>query len=225
MQLIIENFLNGYIEEILYILYVSAILAGISVIVNKNPITSILCLIGLFGSISIYLNFIGLTFIGLSYIIIYLGAISILFLFIVMMINIKNSELQNENWDSMPLALFIGLIFSNYILPGSNSNEIVRGGEFNFNGVYKVRVLNNVEFELYNTAVKRILDNIFYVSSNNWDNNVIDISHISSIGSVLYSSYNIWLLKTSFILLLAMIGAIVIVNNNNTKDSGGIAIE
>ena len=138
-----------------------------------------------------------------------------------MMINIKNSELQNENWDSMPLALFIGIIFSNYILPGSSSDELTRGGEFYFNEAYKVRVLNNVEFELYNTAVKTILDNIFYVSSNNWDNNVIDISHISSIGSVLYSSYSIWLLKTSFILLLAMIGCIVIVGNNNSGADQG----
>ena len=68
-----------------------------------------MCLIGLIGSISIYLIFIGLTFIGLAYIIIYIGAVSILFLFIVMLIDIRVSELQNDNRDSMPLALYIGL--------------------------------------------------------------------------------------------------------------------
>jgi NADH-ubiquinone oxidoreductase chain 6 len=45
------------------------------VIINKNPIFAVLCLIGLIGSISIYLIFIGLTFIGLAYIIIYVGAV------------------------------------------------------------------------------------------------------------------------------------------------------
>jgi NADH-ubiquinone oxidoreductase chain 6 len=58
---------------------------------------------------------------------------------------------------------------------------------------------------------KMYLHNLFFVSSNNWDNNVIDISHISSIGSLLYSSYSLWLIIASLVLLLAMIGSIVIV--------------
>jgi NADH-ubiquinone oxidoreductase chain 6 len=48
------------------------------------------------------------------------------------------------------------------------------------------------------------------VSSNNWDNNLVEISHISNIGSILYTNYSIWIIITSFILLLAMVGAIVI---------------
>lgn len=74
-QLLKEISLNGYYVEILLILLVTAILCGIQVINNKNPILAVLSLIGLFGSISIYLILIGLTFIGLSYIIIYLGAV------------------------------------------------------------------------------------------------------------------------------------------------------
>jgi hypothetical protein len=65
----------GYYVEILLILLITAILCGIWVINNKNPILAVLSLIGLIGSISIYLILIGLTFIGLSYIIIYLGAV------------------------------------------------------------------------------------------------------------------------------------------------------
>jgi NADH-ubiquinone oxidoreductase chain 6 len=51
---------------------------------------------------------------------------------------------------------------------------------------------------------------ISYVSSNNWDGNIIDISDIMSIGNIMYTSYSIWLLITSLILLLAMVGSIVI---------------
>lgn len=47
------------------------------VIINKNPIFAVLCLIGLVGSISTYLIFIGLIYLGLAYIIIYLGAVEI----------------------------------------------------------------------------------------------------------------------------------------------------
>jgi NADH-ubiquinone oxidoreductase chain 6 len=51
---------------------------------------------------------------------------------------------------------------------------------------------------------------ISYVSSNNWDGNIVDITDIISIGNIMYTSYSIWLLITSIILLLAMVGAIVI---------------
>jgi NADH-ubiquinone oxidoreductase chain 6 len=48
------------------------------------------------------------------------------------------------------------------------------------------------------------------VSSNSWDNNILDVSDINSIGNIMYSSHFIWLLITSIILLLAMVGAIII---------------
>jgi NADH-ubiquinone oxidoreductase chain 6 len=106
---------NGYTIEYLDILSVIALLFGIAVIVNKNPIASLLSLIGLFASISVYLILSGLTFIGFSYLIVYIGAVSILFLFILMLLNIRTSELQSNNINSIPLALFITILL-NYAL-------------------------------------------------------------------------------------------------------------
>src|ERR1700712_1913565 len=88
---------NQYTIEFLDVLSVIALFFGIAIIVNKNPIGSLMSLIGLFASISIYLILSGLTFIGFSYLIVYIGAISILFLFILMLINIRTSELQSNN--------------------------------------------------------------------------------------------------------------------------------
>ncbi len=51
---------------------------------------------------------------------------------------------------------------------------------------------------------------ISYVSSKSWDGNLTDSIDIMSIGNILYSSYSIWLIISSIILLLAMVGAIVI---------------
>jgi NADH-ubiquinone oxidoreductase chain 6 len=48
------------------------------------------------------------------------------------------------------------------------------------------------------------------VSSKNWDGNLVDTTDITSIGNIMYTSYSIWLLLTSIILLLAMVGAIII---------------
>jgi NADH-ubiquinone oxidoreductase chain 6 len=52
--------------------------------------------------------------------------------------------------------------------------------------------------------------NLTNVTSNSWEGYLAETSHITSIGNTLYGSYSIWLIITSIILLLAMVGAIVI---------------
>ena len=86
-----ETYTNGYRVEILDFLSLLSILCGVFVIISKNPIVSILFLIGLFLSVSIYLIMLGLNFIGISYLLVYVGAVSILFLFILMLINVRVS--------------------------------------------------------------------------------------------------------------------------------------
>ena len=109
---IIESISNGFDVKSLDVLSFLALGAGITVITTKNPIQSLISLIGLFGFIAVYLIFCGLTFIGFSYLIVYIGAVSILFLFILMLINIRSSELQSNNSNSIPLALFIVLLIN-----------------------------------------------------------------------------------------------------------------
>jgi hypothetical protein len=70
-----ERYTNGYITDVLDIISLLAILCGILVIISKNPIVSVLFLIGLFASISCYLIMLGLSFIGLAYLIVYIGAV------------------------------------------------------------------------------------------------------------------------------------------------------
>jgi NADH-ubiquinone oxidoreductase chain 6 len=107
-----ESFTNGYRAEVLDIISLLAILCGILVIISKNPVVSVLFLIGLFLSISSYLIILGLNFIGLSYLLVYVGAVSILFLFILMLINVRISELLSNTSNSIPLAIIITISFN-----------------------------------------------------------------------------------------------------------------
>src|SRR5579871_5799209 len=107
-----ETFTNGYTIEILNFISAASIICGIFVIISKNPIVSVLFLIGLFLSISSYLMILGLNFIGLSYLLVYVGAVSILFLFILMLINVRISELLSNTSNSIPLAIFITISFN-----------------------------------------------------------------------------------------------------------------
>ena len=210
-----ETFTNGYKTEILDIISLVAILCGILVIISKNPIVSVLFLIGLFLSISSYLIILGLNFIGLSYLLVYVGAVSILFLFILMLINVRISELLSNTSNSIPLAIIITISF-NYpvyqILPYSIA-------AFNSYTVDLNNTLNDIWYNNYSDYLNKLfsinktdLDNgeISFVSSKIWDGNLSETSHITTIGNIMYTSYSMWLIITSIILLLAMVGAIVI---------------
>jgi len=191
-----EMVFNGYKDIFLDFLYVISIICGILVIISKNPIVSVLFLIGLFLSISCYLIMLGLNFIGLSYLLVYIGAVSILFLFILMLINVRISELLVDTSNSIPLAIIVGISFNytvNNILP------------YIFNNSYNTTSDTIQSFILNNTNIW-----LTYVTSKSWDAFLAETSHITTIGNIIYTSYSIWLILTSIILLLAMVGAIVI---------------
>ena len=214
LYILSESFTNGYRTEIMDIISIISIFCGILVITSKNPIVSVLFLISLFLSISSYLIILGLNFIGLSYLLVYVGAVSILFLFILMLINVRISELLSNTSNSIPLALIITISF-NYpvykILPFSITT-------FNSYNIDLNNILNNIWYNYSDYLNKYSVSNftdlnnseLFFVSSKIWDGYLSETSHITSIGNIMYTSYSIWLILTSIILLLAMIGAIVI---------------
>ena len=110
-----ENVTNNFNQNFLNVISLFSILCGILVITSKNPVVSVLFLIGLFLSIASYLMMLGINFIGLSYLLVYVGAVSILFLFILMLINVRISELVTDTNNSIPLAILIGIIFNTII--------------------------------------------------------------------------------------------------------------
>ena len=100
---------------LLDLLALGAIVSAILVITSKNPVISVLFLISVFVYSACYLLVLGVGFVGLSYLIIYVGAITVLFLFVIMMINIKLVDLLDvgtEYTQNLPLGLIItGLFF------------------------------------------------------------------------------------------------------------------
>ena len=98
----------------LNILAFSTLLFSVFSITSKNPVISILFLITTFVLAACYLISIGITFIGISYIIVYIGAIAVLFLFVIMMINIRLTDILETGTQytkTLPLALAIVSLF------------------------------------------------------------------------------------------------------------------
>ena len=148
----------------------------------------------------------GINFIGLSYLLVYVGAVSILFLFILMLINVRISELVTDNNNSIPLAIMIGIIFNLtlYKLLPSNFNIRTYIYDFDFN-----EVVSSSRYGLTDIFISSNND-LSFVTSQMWDSVLSETSHITTIGNVIYTVYPLWLILTSIILLLAMVGAIII---------------
>jgi len=96
------------------LLVINAICSAILVIISKNPVISVIFLISLVLNSALFLIVKGLPFLGLSYILIYLGAIIVLFLFVIMMINIKLTDILETGYQytkNIPLALTVSGLF------------------------------------------------------------------------------------------------------------------
>jgi len=122
LYIVSVDLINGLYPIVLDVLSLIAIFVGILVITTKNPIVSVLFLISLFLVIAVNLIFIGLHFLSLAYLLLYIGAIAILFLFTIMLLNIRVSELTSYYSNSFPLALIFGVIIFN-IISGAFSYE------------------------------------------------------------------------------------------------------
>jgi NADH-ubiquinone oxidoreductase chain 6 len=92
----------------------AAVLSGILVITAKNPVISVLFLISVFINVAGYLVLMGVAYLGLVYIIVYVGAIAILFLFVIMMLNLRLVELLDTGkayTQNLPLGTMLGALF------------------------------------------------------------------------------------------------------------------
>jgi NADH-ubiquinone oxidoreductase chain 6 len=104
------NSLNFVLE----LLTLFSLISALAVITSTNPVLAIVFLIILFLNVGIYLILMGLQFIGLSYLLVYVGAITVLFLFIVMMLSvdvISSVEVGPNYSKLLPLAYSIAILF------------------------------------------------------------------------------------------------------------------
>ena len=189
------------------------LLTSVLSITAKNPVISVTYLIITFVLAAGEIMAIGINFIGISYIIVYVGAIAVLFLFIIMMLDIKLSDIldyDNQYNKSLPLGLMIVSLIIAYFyitMPQlfDNFNQIIEKLLFNFNSIIFYIQNYNKDLIIYGDWNSQSL-----VSTLNIDSNLINNSQIFNIGFDMYVNNPIFLIIVSIILLFAMISAIII---------------
>ena len=93
-----------------FLFAISACVAGFMVVIGRNPVHSVLWLILAFLSASGLFVLQGAEFVAMLLIVVYVGAVAVLFLFVVMMLDVDFAELKGELARSLPLGLLIGLV-------------------------------------------------------------------------------------------------------------------
>lgn len=198
---------------LLDLLALGAILSGIMVITAKNPVISVLFLIAVFINVAGYLVLLGVAYLGLVYLIVYVGAIAILFLFVIMMLNLRLVELVDtgqEYTKNLPMGAFLGSLFFFEllsILPVSYHD----GGSLHV-PLSIFNWLNTTLLGISNTGTGSLDSGNVHAAFNPVvsDSTMTAFTQIESIGQGLYTYASLWLVLASVIFLLAMVGPIVL---------------
>ncbi|SHJ30269.1 NADH dehydrogenase subunit J [Palleronia salina] len=93
-----------------YLFATAVVAAGLFTVIARNPVHSVLWLILAFLSSAGLFVLLGAEFVAMLLIIVYVGAVAVLFLFVVMMLDVDFAELKAEMAKYMPLALLIGVV-------------------------------------------------------------------------------------------------------------------
>jgi NADH-quinone oxidoreductase subunit J len=160
----------------------SAIMLGsaLMVVAARNPVHAVLFLILAFVNAAALFLLLSAEFLAMILIVVYVGAVAVLFLFVIMMLDVDFAELKQGFLQYLPIGALIGVIFLiELIFVGAT---VVAGGKI---------------------AGAPLAVNAVAASAQN-------VSNVKAIGQVLYTTYIYYFEGASLILLVAMVGAIVL---------------
>ena len=93
-----------------YVFAIVAVASGIMVVVSRNPVHSVLFLILAFFNAAGLFVLMGAEFLAMILVIVYVGAVAVLFLFVVMMLDVDFAELRQGFLNYLPIGAVIGLV-------------------------------------------------------------------------------------------------------------------
>jgi len=177
-------------QDILFYFFESfMIISAIMVISSTNAVYSIFFLILVFCNATFLLLLLNAEFLALTIILVYIGAVAVLFLFVVMMLDIKKIDKKEKNmFLFLPINIIIGFIM--------------------LISIYLI-LFKDLTFSL-----APINPEYLYF---NWIELITPLSNIEIIGQYLYTYGFLYFIQAGLILLLAMIGAIVLTMESGQK--------
>lgn len=161
------------------------------VVIAQHAVFSLLFLILSFLCSTFLIFLLECEFLALVFLIVYVGAIAVLFLFVVMMLNTKLQNLSRNLIKYLPAGLVFGLSFLIPII-------------YQISGSFKSGTLID-EFQYT------------YTETISWFDLIDSSSEIEGYGQILYSYFILQFLLVGLILLLVLVGVVYLINTFNTR--------
>jgi NADH-quinone oxidoreductase subunit J len=179
----------SYVNLMFFLFSIFLVICAFMVVVAQHPVFSLLFLVGSFLFASFILFLFECEFLALLFIVIYVGAIAILFLFAIMMLESKLNNLSKNAMKYVPVGFAFGIF-----------------------------LLVPILFEISNHYDENVYLNSFYLNNyQNWYDLIDSTTDIEVYGQVLYSYFVLQFLIAGLILLLVLVGVIYLTNNFNSK--------
>ena len=215
-------------NALFYIFSSLALVSSIMVIQALNPVHSVLFLILVFFNSAAVLLLLGLDFFALIFLVVYVGAIAVLFLFVIMMLSIKDAEINEKRLRYLPIgavlafgfALEIFLVVNNDFIPldtlyptaifkALQQDENLLQGQSVLSQHLQIGDKDSFGYDIIRSQNLYVLGGLANQWTE-WSGLPSTWSNIETIGLYIYTYYFFFFLLASIILLVAMIGAIVL---------------
>ncbi len=174
-------------QNLFYIFSTITILSSFFVVFSSNPVHSVLFLIFSFFNVAVIFLLSNAEFLAMTLIIVYVGAVAVLFLFVVMMLNINEVIVKEGFLRYFPLGLILISIFLTELIVVFKDIDLFGASESGIN-----------------------IESLVSLGNEN----------TKSLGLFLYTDFFIIFQISGFLLLVAMIGAIVLAHDEKVNAKG-----
>lgn len=172
-----------------YVFSIFLVFSAVMTVFSQHPVFSLLFLVSSFLFSSFLLFLLECEFLALLFIVIYVGAIAVLFLFAIMMLEFKLYNLAKNLTKYIPVGLVFGFILFTPLLQQISDQFVAN--------VY--------------------LDSFIYNKHGNWFDLADSVTDVEVYGQILYSYFILQFLVSGLILLVVLIGVVYLTNNHNNK--------
>jgi NADH-quinone oxidoreductase subunit J len=119
-----------------------ALICAVNVVLQKHPISSALSLVGVMASLAVLYLLLGADFIAMAQIIVYAGAVMVLFIFVIMLLNAGTEEKAGHSWPAriigVPAIIALGVLLCWFVQKGFPGLGSVKFGDFPGGSVDKI---------------------------------------------------------------------------------------
>ncbi len=180
-------------DVLFYIFSAIMILFGLGVVVSRNPVTSALCLVVSFLGLAALFIQLDAFFIGIVQILVYAGAVMVLFLFIIMLLDLKSEEHQPMNYMAFAGGVILAVVF---VVQLASVLSSFKAGELGFPlQQHELTLAENAE-GLPEAAQERMAEE--------------KLPDVHLVGRTIFTHFNFPLQVVAVLLLVSTIGVVIL---------------